>query len=107
MLRRADEVMIFGSWTVMVAHICTFLAFVYICLKNFFSPDTSDDDSPTSPQALSRSPKQPNGKKKVMMKRVSKYTNLIFNSAPKLLKKIKGYVFLSPFLFVFCFVFKL
>ncbi|XP_057311242.1 ankyrin repeat and fibronectin type-III domain-containing protein 1-like isoform X3 [Hydractinia symbiolongicarpus] len=54
------------------------------------SDDTSDDDSPTSPQALSRSPKPPYGKKKVMMKRVSKYTNLIFNSAPKLLKKIKG-----------------
>ena len=54
------------------------------------STDGSDDDTVPYEAPPVRSPKTKNASRK-LVKSVSKYTNFIFNSAPKLLKKIKGY----------------
>ncbi|XP_066934684.1 ankyrin repeat and fibronectin type-III domain-containing protein 1-like isoform X3 [Clytia hemisphaerica] len=53
------------------------------------SDDGSDEDTPPCEAPPVRSPKTKNPSRK-LVKSMSKYTNLIFNSAPKLLKKIKG-----------------
>ena len=53
----------------------------------------ASDDEPSSPQLqdIPRPLKQRSNGKKVIKKSISKCTNYIFNSAPKLLKKIKRY----------------
>lgn len=55
--------------------------------------ELSDEENLSSPSSdVPRPLKQRSNGKKLTMKSFSKYTNLIFNTAPKLLKKMKGYV---------------
>jgi len=55
----------------------------------YYFVDASDDETQQVGSPPIRSPKTKNASRK-LVKSMSKYTNLIFNSAPKLLKKIKG-----------------
>jgi len=53
--------------------------------------ELSDEENLSSPSSdVPRPLKQRSNGKKLTMKSLSKYTNLIFNTAPKLLKKMKG-----------------